>query len=204
MSASAFRDVVVGLLEAVPLCSQRTRAQMIFRSRRSTRLRYLCRTGLAAALMGAALTPLSCSHPLGPLAREGPPDELEFSIYGFGIGSSTVEVRGDTVIVRSRPWDWTPGSAIDSVRAVPSPDAWRTFWTATERAGVHRWRRRYLAEGVVDGAGWSLRLGAHGRRIESNGSNAYPDRLGREHELEMTSDFRAFRDALGELVGRPF
>jgi hypothetical protein len=55
----------------------------------------------------------------------------------------------------------------------------------------------------VDGVGWGVRIAAGGRLVESSGSNAYPDRFGREHELGMTEDFRAFLTAVGELVGHP-
>ena len=53
---------------------------------------------------------------------------------------------------------------------------------ATERAGVHRWRARYAAEDIVDGVGWSVRIAAGGRVVASSGTNAYPDRFGREHD----------------------
>lgn len=154
---------------------------------------------LATAVLGVALALAACDDATGPLPRTGVPDDLEFSMGAFSVGASTVELRGDTVVLRR----WRPGPANDTVRAVPTPDSWRAFWSATERAGVHRWRARYAAEGIVDGAGWSLRIAAGGRLVESSGSNAYPDRFGRKHELDMTDDFRVFLTALDELVGLP-
>jgi hypothetical protein len=59
-----------------------------------------------------------------------------------------------------------------------------------------------VAEDIVDGGGWGLRLQAEGRTIESTGSNAYPDRSGREHENEVTDAFLEFVDALGDLAGQ--
>ena len=158
---------------------------------------------IAAAVLGVALTFAACDDATGPLSAAGAPDDLEFSIGGFAVGESTVELRGDTVVLRRTPWGWTPGEVIEIVRAVPTPDSWRVFWAATARTGVHRWRARYAAEGIVDGVGWGVRIAVGGRVVESSGSNAYPDRLGREHELDMTDDFRAFLTAVSELVGHP-
>ena len=157
------------------------------------------RAWIAAAV---ALAFAGCSDPTGPLPREGVPDELRFSIGGFGTSSTTIELEGDAVVLTRIPWDWSPGMPVDSVRAVPTAEGWAAFWAAAEQAGVRRWRERYMAEGVVDGGGYSLRLVAGDLVIESAGSNAYPDRRGREHEMEHTSAFSEFLDAIGALVGR--
>ena len=153
---------------------------------------------IATAVLCVALGLATCDDATGPLPMEGAPDDLELSIGGFGVGESTVELRGDTVVLRRT----RPGAVIDSVIAVPTPDSWRAFWSATERAGVRRWRARYAAE-AIDGVGWSVRIAAGGRLVESSGSNAYPDRFGREHDFSMTDDFRAFLTAVGQLVGHP-
>jgi hypothetical protein len=157
----------------------------------------------AATLRAAALAVAGCRSTAAPLPRAGAPGALEFSVGGFGADGRTVLVRVDTVLLWRTPWDRGPGADVDTVRVVPTPDAWRTFWRAANRAGVRRWRERYMAEGVVDGTGWSLCLDVGDTVIESTGSNAYPDRQGGEHELEMTDDFRALMTALGELVGEP-
>ena len=140
---------------------------------------------------------IGCSDPTAPLPREGAPDELRFSFGGFAIGDVTLELQDSSVAM----WGWTPGATIDTVRVVPNEEAWREFWSAAERAGVRRWRSRYFAEGVIDGNGWSFRLVAGDFALESTGSNAYPDALGRERELIMTDEFRLLRTALGKLVG---
>ena len=152
-----------------------------------------------ASVAIAAMT--RCEAPLVPLPREGPPDELRFSYGGFAIDGVTVELQGSSVAMWRTPWNWQPGVTIDTVRAVPTEDQWREFWAAAERAGVQRWLPRYMAEGVVDGSGWSLRLAGGDFDLTSTGSNAYPDRRGVEHELEMTEEFRSLRTALGNLVG---
>jgi hypothetical protein len=104
------------------------------------------------------------------------------------------------VVYRRASWGGS-GVTVDSVRVVPTADQWRAFWAAADDAGVGRWRRRYVAEGVVDGSGWGLRLRAGGENILSEGSNAYPDRNGDEQENRVTDAFLTFLDGLGDLVG---
>lgn len=160
----------------------------------------LRRAWIAAAI---TLAFTGCSDPTGAtLPREGVPDEFEFTVSGFGVGSTTVSVDGDAVLVVRAQWD--PVLAVDSARTVPTQQQWTAFWAAADEAGVGRWREQYFAEGVVDGSGWSLRIVADGRVIDSGGSNAYPDERGREHENEETAAFRNFLDALADLTGEPF
>lgn len=142
-----------------------------------------------------------CEDPMAPLPREGQPDELRFSYGGFAMDAVTIELQGSSVAMWRTPWNWQPGVAIDTLRAEPTEDQWREFWSQADRAGVQRWYPRYAAEGVVDGSGWSLRLVADEFRLTSHGANAFPDQFGREHELEMTEAFQSFRTALGNLVG---
>jgi len=159
---------------------------------------------LLAALAGISIAAAACEDsPVVPLPVEGAPDALEFSVSAFeGPGSRVVQMRGDTVVFRRIT---TQGAkvSIDSVRVVPTADDWRRFWAAAEEAGVRSWRLHYRAEGIVDGLGWGLRLEADGETIESEGSNAFPDRSGGEHENQVTDAFRVFTDALGDLVGEP-
>jgi hypothetical protein len=159
------------------------------------------RTGLA--VLCAALTLAACTDLAGPLPRAGVPDELEFSAGGYFAPSAYVVLRGDTLVLRRAPWAPTSPSQIDSVVTVPSAQAWADFWTVVDETGVIFWRRRYHAEEIADGMGWSLRVVADGRTVESHGSNAYPDYRGAEHEGEMTPEFLAFMAALEELAGAP-
>ena len=166
-----------------------------FRFSRSARITLGC-----LALIASTAT---CDDPTAPLPREGPPDELSFVFGGFAIEGVTLKLQGTTVLMWRQSWDPRPGEAIDTLRVTPSAELWRDFWSAADAAGLQRWRARYSAEGIVDGNGWRLRLVAGAFALESTGSNAYPDRLGREHEGEMTAEFRALRTALGNLVGEP-
>jgi hypothetical protein len=150
---------------------------------------------LAALLAG-------CVDFTAPLPASGRPDVLEFSYGGFGGPSVSIELAGDTVVYTSRGWD--PRLPAETLKAVPSDARWRAFWEALDHAGVARWRRRYLAPDIADGLGWGLRLGAKGRVVASEGSNAYPDRLGREHRGESTAEWRAMVGAMVGLVGRSY
>ncbi len=165
------------------------------------RIGRLVRPGMIGCLAIVAAI-AGCEDPTAALPREGPPDELYFSYGGFSMDVVTIESQGTSVAMWIRPWDWHPGVAIDTVRTVPTAAAWRQFWIVAEDAGVHRWGSRYSAD-VIDGDGWELRLAAGEFALESSGSNAYPDWRGREHELEMTAEFEAFKTALGDLVGEP-
>ena len=160
------------------------------------------RPALAGAIV-ASLTGLAgsvaCHDPTAPLPSEGPPDELSFALGGFFDDAVTIELQNETVLMWRRPWDWEPGVAIDTLRATPTPEDWRAFWIAAERAGVHNWRSHYEAD-VVDGVGWTLRLVAGSFTLQSSGNNAYPDWRGREHELQMTAEFRSLQTALENLV----
>jgi hypothetical protein len=150
----------------------------------------------AAAMLAGVL---GCSESGILLPDDGPPEALEFSTGGYGGGSRSVQVRGDTVVLRRSSWT---GDQRDSVRAVPAPGEWRAFWQASERAGVGRWQRRYQNERVADGVGWYLRIEIDGAEFESTGANAYPDAFGRERH-EPTDAYNDFVDALGDLVGEP-
>jgi hypothetical protein len=155
-----------------------------------------------AAIVCIAFAFAGCTDPVGPLPREGAPDELRFSMGGFDTGSTIVELDGEGVAVTRIPPDHEPGMTIVPVRVVPSAQAWSDFWRAAEKAGVRRWRDEYVAKGVVDGSGWSLSLRSGDVAIDSRGSNAWPDSRGREHERNIPADFLAFVEALGTLTGQ--
>lgn len=164
---------------------------------------WLLRTSIAAVLAVAALAVAGCEDAVAPLPRDGVPDVLRFSMTGYGTGSAGVELRGDTVVYQRVPWNGDAPVAADSVRVVPTAEAWRAFWDAADEAGVRRWRLRYASD-AIDGVGWNLSLEVDGRRILSSGVNAFPDREGDRIVDGPTPDFDAFADAVGALVGRDF
>jgi hypothetical protein len=169
----------------------------MFASMKNLRTRRL--GALIAAFSAITIAVAACENdPTAALPREGAPRQLEFVIGGFGLDSRHVLLREDTVVY----WrvSWATGLA-DSVRAVPTEDQWRDFWASVDEIGVDQWERRYVYSNVVDGTGWGLLLQTEDREIVSTGSNSFPGRLGREHENEVTPEFLAFLDTLGDLVG---
>jgi hypothetical protein len=151
----------------------------------------------AAAVIAVA----GCNDLLLSLPSEGPPQAMSFALAELGTDRRTVEVRGDTVVMRRFKGHDTP-ELLDSTRTVPSAADWRAFWSATERAGVRKWARRYADYDVVHGIGWGLRITHDNYTLETDGSNAYPDRNGRQHD-EVTEDFLGFVRAMGDLAGKP-
>jgi hypothetical protein len=168
----------------------------------ATRLRHAAH-GSAVLSATCLLAFAACRSPTAPPV-EGVPEVLEFSTGGFGTGSRILRLHGDTVATLTVPWDYDPAMPADSSRLVPGPEAWRSFWAAVGEAGVRRWRSRYVAPDIVDGMGWSLTLKAGGFSVQSMGSNAYPDRLGRKHEGASTDEFRRLVAALDALSGGAF
>jgi hypothetical protein len=88
----------------------------------------------ALAVLCAALTLAACSDLAGPLPRAAVPDELEFSMAGFSAPSASVMLRGDTVVLRRAPWAPTSPAQTDSVKTVPSAQAWANFWTTVDES----------------------------------------------------------------------
>ncbi|HYD52186.1 MAG TPA: hypothetical protein VEA99_06150 [Gemmatimonadaceae bacterium] len=142
----------------------------------------------------------SCGDSVAPLPGSGPPDALEFSYGGYGTASVSLQRDGGTIVYTRTEWGGrAPAQVIGSI---PSDEQWRAFWRSLDEAGVTRWRREYMAEGIADGMGWHLRIRVNGRTIESQGSNAYPDRQGREHEGDTTAEWNAMANAMLGLVGQ--
>jgi hypothetical protein len=154
------------------------------------------------SVLTAALI-VACGSPTAP-PQHGVPETFEFRIGGFGVGSRGLKLHGDTIVTVRVPWDYRPDMPLETRRVVPTAEAWQEFWAAARVAGVHHWRRRYVAPDIVDGTGWDLALESGGFRVASQGSNAYPDSRGRSHEGDFTDGFRHFLAALRELTGEEF
>lgn len=148
--------------------------------------------------MCTAFALAGCGDPTAPLPIEGAPHELEFEIAGWGVGATKWLLRGDTLVYRVTTEDFTSAT---ETRTIPSAEEWRAFWIEMQRTGLNQWRKRYVAEGIADGEGWNTRVRIGNVLIESQGSNAYPDERGREHELQRTAAFEAFLAALRRLSG---
>jgi hypothetical protein len=160
------------------------------------------RRALALAILPLALA--ACGETTAPdLPRAGPPRELALSFGGYGYGSHTVTLRGDTLVVVRR--DFFPPQSATTTSVVPDAAAWRRFWQAAGAAGVERWPRVCENRDVADGGGFTLRLIADAGTWESQGSNSYPQANGRcSGSPDFSRDFRTFTEAVSALIGRPF
>lgn len=79
-------------------------------------------------------------------------------------------------------------------------DDWKRFWEAMDRLNVWGWPRRCTSDKAVhDGSQWELRIIHGGLKARSEGSNAYPF----TQELEPSSEFQEFVEAVSQLVGSP-
>jgi hypothetical protein len=74
-----------------------------------------------------------------------------------------------------------------------SPSAWARFATKLDTLNVWSWSSSYADETVLDGTSWAVVIHWGERRLESSGSNAYPQ------------SWDGFCDAVMELLeGREF
>ena len=142
---------------------------------------------------------ISCDSPLAPLPVTAP-EEFEFSISGFLMATTTWTIKGDTLVFLRYPIEY-PRVPRDSLWSIPTAEQWNVFWSAADKAGIRRWKGRYVEKDMLDGMGWRLQVRNGTLAIESSGANAYPDRDGREHKGQWTREFRSFVSALQQLSG---
>ena len=60
----------------------------------------------------------------------------------------------------------------------PSPEEREHFWLLMDRIGAWEWEGKYEDSNVLDGEHWSLAIYYDGKKIECEGSNAYPPGFG--------------------------
>ena len=85
------------------------------------------------------------------------------------------------------------------VRYDPSKESWWQFWQDVERLGVWDWQSQYQNHQVLDGTFWHLKLQHGGRRLQTEGYNAYPGADGPECPVDCA--FGQFLAALERLTG---
>lgn len=155
------------------------------------------------AIGALTLAVAACTDVTAPLPREGAPETLSFSRESWGTPGLSWTMRGDTVVFErvEAGMDGSPERYV--VRVVPTPEAWRAFWSAAENAGVPRWRGFYEDESWADGESWAFVLETPRDRIEARGYQAYPDARGRKHKGVRTEAFSSLLSALYALVGEP-
>jgi hypothetical protein len=152
--------------------------------------------------VAAALALAGCHHATVPRAG-APPTAMRLSVGRQWIGTHDVTLRGDTLVVDFRPM---MGAERPSVtRVVPTPEAWREFREAAERAGVRAWPRECRNPGIVDGGSFTLALAWPDARVDAAGTNASPRRDGScRTDGVYTDELREFFAAVSRLIGRQY
>jgi hypothetical protein len=94
-----------------------------------------------------------------------------------------------------------PGQST-SKQCVIDERRWLQFWSDVERLGVWEWKWEYRNETIeiLDGEFWHLELEFNGRRLKSEGDNAYPG-VPEGEEVTDESAFGQFVLALRRLTG---
>jgi len=78
----------------------------------------------------------------------------------------------------------------ESLELEVTPEAWREFRMAIEKAHVLSWKDKYIDEHVCDGTQWSFRVKYKDKELDIYGSNMIPNK----------TQFRKFRDAVSALA----
>lgn len=149
-------------------------------------------TLLAAVMAG-------CASPIAPMDTDGPPEQLRFTIAGYGVGGRTWELRGDTLQFQRQSWD--AADPVETVSLVPTTLEWQAFWDDVRASGVRHWRGNRVATEIADGVGWSLLLSDGRTSVVAMGSNMFPDLRGRWH-VHWSPEFEAFVAALERMTAR--
>ena len=128
-----------------------------------------------------------------------PQTRLRFEIGGFLADGVQIRLTRGHLVYRKTigPVPCEPAQVTQ-----PSEEQWRQFWQEVDRIGVWTWEAEYWNHDVLDGIQWSLSLCHAGRKMKSEGSNAYP---GGSDSVECPDDgpFADLRRALAALAGQP-
>ena len=85
------------------------------------------------------------------------------------------------------------------MEVTPAPEEWARFMETVRRLGVRMWEPEYVsAYSCCDVTYWYLRMDANGDNVVARGANCYPGSAG----PEVSREFREFRQAVEELIGR--
>ncbi|EEG76426.1 hypothetical protein DealDRAFT_2663 [Dethiobacter alkaliphilus AHT 1] len=100
-----------------------------------------------------------------------PQFRLLVTLHSYFGPSWQLDVRGDTLYwVKS-----TNGEVVQEKTKTISAAEIDTFIKEAEQSGVFAWEEHYMHCCMLDGATWSLDLQAGNRRIQTRGTNGYPE-----------------------------
>jgi len=137
---------------------------------------------------------LALVSPSVGFASERLPARLELDSGGFLGASFKVVLIKDTDTVRyfSNPHTFVsaPGTSERTLK-IPQ-ERWLIFRRRLEEAKVWTWKKKYEpSKPVYDGTQWSVAIEWDGKKIESHGSNAFPER----------EQYKLFLNAVRDLLG---
>ncbi|ADZ09738.1 hypothetical protein Metbo_1506 [Methanobacterium lacus] len=92
------------------------------------------------------------------------------------------------------------GYSDDEESIVPTEEDWAKFWKKLDRINAWDWAGNYVIPEYMylDGNRWNIRIQFGDKKIECNGSNAYPGKNGEIVEHKMI--FRRFFMAITKLL----
>lgn len=125
------------------------------------------------------------------------PTEFEISLAGFGGPFYTVSWTGSALLYESG----LDGSRESSEQEVnPTPQQWKSFWKKLDRIHFWKWPESFGVN-AMDGRWWSVSVNLSGKKLKSEGTNAYPPD---GKSIDPSREFRQFCRAVSVLVGQEF
>lgn len=125
------------------------------------------------------------------------PTKLTLGIGGFIGASYRIELMDGTDTVRylSNPNTFTGAPGTKEEKLTIPNERWAKFRERLDKANVWDWKKAYIDHQIVDGTKWHVTIEWAGKKVDSEGSNAYPE----------PKQFSAFEKAVEELLGgKPF
>ena len=85
----------------------------------------------------------------------------------------------------------------------PTKEQWTEFWEKMDEIDIWNWKEYYRPTDclILDGIGWRIKIVLGDRRLESVGSNAYPDLNPKHATTNLSQAFEKFVKAFKDLTG---
>ena len=99
--------------------------------------------------------------------------KIEFTIGGWD-SYSTLILEGGKILVFPYP-GFNIGNDSPEVNHSPSNEEWLEFSQSLDQLNVKNWKRSYNYQGIEDGTQWRLKIQTKSSKIDTGGSNAYPE-----------------------------
>ena len=128
----------------------------------------------------------------GHLLGQAPPKQTAQQPAKFE--ASFNQFRGNWTIVKRDGAKLQIETAVEAKAknstVTPSPEDWQAFWKEMDAINIWKWEKEYIDKDIVDGQSWNLKFEYRGNKIESSGSNRFPQ------------NFPRYEKALKQLLGK--